>query len=670
MTIDDIYSAAINGEKEKLIQLLETGEVDINQTVYGGVHNGVHTSFTVLFSIVAQMRQTGFDFEILDILVKYGIDLNAPVEVYNDAFTRKIPIAAYAIRDWDTPQLVGYLLSRGANPSNAQIEINSDGRKELYPLSYLAIVFRKDHHLLNLLLRHGADPNMKVFTYNHEQACPQILPQLFYAIVNQDSLEKAAALFSYGADPNIECMIGYGRVRNLGFADYIRKVYPKMLDLFNRAYRQGSSNRMTPTRISVDKFRLKKAAPQQEVQQTVQAEKQQPETQQADPLQPLRDCAEELIMFDLKRKKSYHQALEASKIQPGLFGKGKKEQQEAQAVVDAVNAERAALVKKLNTLDRQHTGGKIPRWWNQLDGLNFFTVLPQEVLIWMPAERLTEGPDGLTTVPICTDADDRITEAEVKLLQKAGVIRPIYVGKPDPEGQYHIAELCLWSIQDAAWVRQEQVDSFTEKEIRDAVRSRDEDFNKGEQFLNLLQNKGSFTNEELHLAGQMSTGDFFNSQFLRERHIRNYQERLRNAKTVKTSIENRTLYRQYFRPVGIILFDEKIENISYIMIYEQERPGEGYLMDANKVIHEIKKYTPGGTPEGNRISAIRNLMDYPIPQADILAPKPEYLSDQEWYNFVYFCHRTFGLEALNIRVTDAYKNAKEHKQAVIQSTRW
>ena len=54
MTIDDIFNAAVSGDKALLVQLLEAGEVDINQSLDAGYSSGVHTKLPMLFSVLVK----------------------------------------------------------------------------------------------------------------------------------------------------------------------------------------------------------------------------------------------------------------------------------------------------------------------------------------------------------------------------------------------------------------------------------------------------------------------------------------------------------------------------------------------------------------------------------------------------------------------------------------
>ena len=246
MTIDDIYYAAVNGEKRRLIELLEnnkvTKQVDINEMIDGGVNNGVHSSFTVLFSVLYQMQQNGFNREIMDVLVEYGIDLNTRVKVSSDAFVRQIPLMVYFIREWNQPEMLKYFLEKGANPDIAQNESYVGSHTESYPATYFAIMFNESLQMLNLLLEYGADPNRWVFAYNYEEAVSQRLPLMFYALVKMQNKEKCIALFNYGAYLDTETITGDKWNNKWKFNKYISGVYPQYTRMLDDAYLQGCRN--------------------------------------------------------------------------------------------------------------------------------------------------------------------------------------------------------------------------------------------------------------------------------------------------------------------------------------------------------------------------------------------------------------------------------------------
>jgi len=669
MTIDDIFNAAINGDQEQLVSLLEAKELDINQNIDAGINNGLHTEFPVLFSILHHMNENGMNEGILDTLIAYGVDVDAKVKVSCDAFSRYVPFLSYIIRDWNNPRMLRYLLSRGANPNNTQEEHYMEGHRESYSLAYLAIVFRRDCSMLNLLLQYGADPNKPVRVYNHEAACQQELPLMFYALIDQQSMEKCEALFSYGADHKAEVVVGFGLMPTLPLNQYILMTYPRFNGMFTAAARSGRHNQKTPSPVSIKTFqtyqnpysvttRLQKPE-QQPVAQTRQEEE--------DPMKEFRELAEKLIYFDWDRKEKYFAAVQTTKTKPGFFGKTKA-QKAAEEYVDAVLNLRTLYRRKLDELDRQYTQGKQVRWWNAFNGLEYIPRQGREVLVWLPFSRFAEGPDGLSVCNLCTDSDT-ITGKEAQLLMKAGAVSPVYLDGLDAAETYRMAELCMWEVEDATEIYTTVTNTFSESEIRDAMKSKNESMDNHERLLNALQDRGAFTDDELHTFGQMKTSAFFDSQWNRDLTLSRYEDKLRNAKTTHTRVENQKMYHHYYRPVGILVMNQD-QSVAAVLMYHERKQTEVYLMDSNKVIYESRKRGPYGDLETNRIAAIRGLKDFDIRPADVVGEKPKYLSEDEWYQFVYNCYRVNGIIQLKERIAMAYYAAGAAKRSKIGSTRF
>ncbi len=669
MTIDDIYTAAVNGDQQQLTALLEADEIDINQMLDGGISAGMHISFPMLFSVLAHMAQNGMNFEILDILVKHGVDLNGKVKVTCEAFTRYIPYIFYAIQDWNCFPMVHYLLDKGAAPDNLKEEYYSEGHEEFYSLTFCAMTCCENASYLQLLLHYGADPDYRCIAYSHQDACNQKLPLLFYSLVDQKSLEKTAMLFSYGADPDVEIDIGIGARPIFKFSRYLSSSYSQFCGLMRQAQQQGAAKPFRPIRAAAPAPAVHGVHPI--LQSAAEALTHLPKAralQIEERLQPLYQCAKMLIEFDQKHRDRYFAARKVIHSEkPGLFGPS-KQYKDAEHDFNLLCERRAEGVKLLNDQDRELTGGKAARWWNVYNGIEHPNVYPDDLMIWLPFKRLVEGPNGLTLCPLLSD-EDTIRGKELDLLIRSGELAPVYSEALDPDAEYHIAELCQWSIRDATFVYKTVSKTYDEKEIKAAVQERNQSFNRHEEFLNTLQGKGYFTNEELFLGNQMSSSNFFNSQFLRDQLINDYRTRLENAKTTEVHVQNQEFYHQNFRPIGVIVFDSDYY-IQSIQIYQNPKKPERYTMDQNKTIHKIEEAGLSGSREGDRLFALRNLYDYEIPAADLLGEKPPYLSDNEWYEYLYACLDPKGVAQLEIRISVAYQQAGYKKRETIQTARY
>lgn len=669
MDIDDIYFAAINGEKEELIRLLEADEININEMMDCGVNDGIHTKAPALFSILTTMHGSGrFNYEILEILVRYGVNLNGYVEVSNDAFTRRIPILCYAVRDWQSPDLIRYFMQRGAYPDARQIETYADGHTEEYPLLYFAIQFWNDCELLQILLHHGAQPNNYVVAYNYEQACRQTLPLLFYALIGQQNLAKCAWLFRYGADLNYPVNAGYGLVQQYKFRNYISMVYPRFSDMLYTAYNEGNRQRMQPIHVAREAFLIKPVKSAAPASKPKAEEKSSSHAHfEADELDPLRKLALDLIHYDRQNRQQYAEALRDSQLQTGLFSSGKKLKQAAIDLVEATNRSRALQVEHLNQLDRQLTGGSQPRWWNSFNGLTFRPRQLDDILVWIPFKRFTQGYKALRLLTNCT-ASDSATGEELRLLIKSGEMDPIYFTALDPNREYSIAELCLWKMDDATEISHTVSNTYSDSEIRANLESRRQSMDNHERLLNTISNRGSFTDDELFRLGEMRTSDYFDSQNTRDYLLSEYESKMRKSTTTHVEVHNQRLFYHHYQPVGVIAFDEN-ESAVAIMIYNNPRQTEVYEADFSNDISGVEKRGPYGNRESLRIFAIRNLGIFPIKAPDVLGRKPAYLSAEEWHETLYHCYIVLDKKYLKERIQLMYEEAGEGKRSTIRSTR-
>ena len=656
MTIDDIYTAAINGDKEQLIQLLEAGEVNINQTIQGGYTAGVQTAFPLLFSVLAKMQETGYNYEILEILVRYGVNLDGCVYLTSDAFTRHIPILCYAIQDWKNIQLVRFFLERGAEPDVCKLENYADGHMEMYPLLYFAIQCWPTGELMDLLLHYGASPNHALLTYNAQQACSQELTHLFFSLIDQQSMEKTALLFCYGADLRATVKPGYGAVRELPFDKYIARVYPRFSGMLKTAFQTGSRQRRPVVKVDRNQFLYKKAvsgAPVRPAQQEAQQ-------QQPDKMATLRELAMSLIDFDHKFRLRTAEAIRMSQ-QPG------RKQKDYQDLVNLARNNRKEALGILNDLDKDHTGGGIKRWWNHYNGLETFPTISLDTLVYTNFTRSMPAHDGLQLGSFSI-TEDTITQRELDLLVKVGELSLLYLGAPEPTGNYRMSELILWEIEDATEVSRTEERDFSDREIRSALRERSQSMDSHEEFMNMLQGFGSLTNEERHLGNTMSTSSFFLSQARREENLRNYEAWMRNSTTVHVELRNQQMYYHRYQPIGIVLFTQD-GRVSQLLTYTRARPQEIYLTDHTKIIFDYKEKPAAYPPAQYRHYALHGLKYFNIENADVLAPQPAYLTEDEWFSYIYACYRSQEAGDIKQRISMAYEKAAERKRSTIAYNR-
>ena len=267
MTVDDIYFAAINEEKEKLISLLEAREININVMLDCGITNGQHLKVPLLYSILNSVKAKGYNYEILDILIQYGVDLDAKITLSNEVFTKHIPLLAYVICDFKSFELTQYLLSKGANPNATRNDEYSDNHKEVYPLLYFALTKWETTSMAELLLKYGANSSAVVETYNQHVACSQWFPISFYAIninkvnenfdvfwVDKESYSKLLLCFNYGAKIDHLLYTGKGY---LNFNEYIQQNYAQFYNTLMSAYNARNMQPYQP--ICIDRNQFTKA---------------------------------------------------------------------------------------------------------------------------------------------------------------------------------------------------------------------------------------------------------------------------------------------------------------------------------------------------------------------------------------------------------------------------
>ncbi len=661
MSIDDIYTAAVNGQKEELIRMLEAGEVNLNERLDGGINNGVQVYLPMFFSVLAYMKDNGFRYDILDLLVQYGVDLDACVTLENDAYTRHIPYICYAIRDWKSPELVEYLLSRGADPNRCQGEKYADGHVEMYPLAFYAINFWENTDILHLLLHYGADPDKEVLTFNYDAAARQVLPLAFSAVVGQQSAEKAALLFAYGANPSFELDVGYGMIRKYLFKRYIDTLYSQFSDLLSSAIRYGKANRMKPSPVDRSDFLIQKKSSASAAAEAAGEEVAAPAAKTyADELE---DLAKTLILFDTAFRKEYALLGEYLSKKPGFFERKKyKQNEERKAELEGY---REQVIDKLNALDKRVKGETGPRWWNRFNGLVNFPRPINMNVIYLPFKRFTKMPDGHGLSPFCT-AEETIRGGELNLLIKSGQLKPLFMTGAIEEKSYTMAELCYWRVDDATEVTRHTSSLYDEKEIRDALEKKRESMDRSEKFHHMIRGGGGFTAEEQHLAGEMSTSDFFTCQAIRDSITDSLEKRMREATVTHVEIKNRRLFRHYIQPLGMILFNED-KSIFAILTNTVSSATEIYTADFNKVLYGADKWAPNGDQNMNRIFILRQLEAYPI-TVQATASKPSYLTEDEWIALVYACAEPeICKETVRERISAAYQRAGAEKRGTIQS---
>ena len=249
MLIDEIYSAAIQGNHALLDSLLSRRQVNLNQMYDAGVSGGVRTRFPLLFSVLNVMSQRRLDAYAISLLVHYGADVNGFVQMECAGAVARIPFLAYAMLEWNSPEMAHCLLSSGADPSGAREVTYPDGRQSASPLLCLALS-HPDAVFAELLLRAGADPNQHADVYVQNGSYNQQLPPLYYALIQQQSQQKCQLLFHYGASAHFPIALSERAQDRIPFKRYVQVVYPLLAPMLEAAGAQQASTAAAPIRAS------------------------------------------------------------------------------------------------------------------------------------------------------------------------------------------------------------------------------------------------------------------------------------------------------------------------------------------------------------------------------------------------------------------------------------
>jgi len=207
MTANDLYSAAISADVERVRAIVKEVPNLLTMPLRSQKGEDSVLEYTVIFSILSKMAGN-VSYPVLDVLSEAGADYNAKITYTVGAKRLVQPLLAYAIHRWHDPKLTAYLLSHGANPN--AFEYNEAGQTTT--ILWYALTGWKNEKMTELLLTCGADPN---------QNCKGNLPPMYYALAEQKSAEKTAALIRYGARADFP-------VENTSFQLYIHAKHPEL----------------------------------------------------------------------------------------------------------------------------------------------------------------------------------------------------------------------------------------------------------------------------------------------------------------------------------------------------------------------------------------------------------------------------------------------------------
>lgn len=260
MTHDDIYYAATSGNSARLMELLSEGGAELlNQTLTSQLEDGSDTQYTLVFSILAEMKDD-MRYDILDMLVKFGASFTKPVILKTEGVTKERPLLEYAISVWKNPRMVEYLLKNGASPDAEHKETDGRGKISRTTMLWYALNAGKDMQMLELLLSYGADPEKCCEVYNYELGVYQYLPPLYYSLVDCSSYDKTVCLLRYGASPQCGIDVGIGFKHNTNFMQYLQFNYPGLRKSLVSAF-ENAQSAPAPRRLVTLKARQAEEVP-------------------------------------------------------------------------------------------------------------------------------------------------------------------------------------------------------------------------------------------------------------------------------------------------------------------------------------------------------------------------------------------------------------------------
>ncbi len=226
MVIDEIYSAAVQGNLPALESLLSRRQVNLNQ-LYETTDGGMRIRFPLLYSVLLSMSRGAGDARAVELLVRYGADVNGAVIMESGGAAARAPFLACALAEWNAPHIAQCLLACGADPC-ALREVNfPGGGHSATPMLCLALQ-QRDPALTDMLLRAGADPNQHAEVYVANGGYTQQLPPLYTALVTMQDAQKCRMLLAAGASVYFPIVLGPRPEDSIPFLRYIQGAYPQL----------------------------------------------------------------------------------------------------------------------------------------------------------------------------------------------------------------------------------------------------------------------------------------------------------------------------------------------------------------------------------------------------------------------------------------------------------
>lgn len=249
MNIDKIYEAAVAGNLGKLESYLRSGKVDINQMIATEMGDGVRGYFPMLFSVLVAMNQRGLQPQALEMLARYGVDVNGYVVLEQPGMEMTVPILAYALLDWSNPDITEFLLSHGADPNGVKLIEHSNGDTSSFPMLQFAISNKdaKSLLLMELLMQYGAEPDGYALVYDKQEQVKQYMLMLHFALVEEQNSAKCISLLRHGASPDEMISTGDGVLPPMPFRQYVRQMHPHLMPMLEAACGTAAQGAHTST---------------------------------------------------------------------------------------------------------------------------------------------------------------------------------------------------------------------------------------------------------------------------------------------------------------------------------------------------------------------------------------------------------------------------------------
>ncbi len=229
MTRDDVYFAAVEGDIKQLDAILNQEPQLLNEVFSVELDDGAVFYASNVFSILVKMHENGINPKVLDCMYRHGADFNLCLRRVESSGEVRQPLLQYPVGEWNDYDIAAYLLEHGADPN----AVNTDTVNTVLPtktnMLWYAINRNDSPVMTELLLSYGADPNGCCEVYINSKGVYQLLPPLYYSVVECASPDITATLLRFGALPLGEIDLGSGYAHRNSVYEYIRTTHPDKL---------------------------------------------------------------------------------------------------------------------------------------------------------------------------------------------------------------------------------------------------------------------------------------------------------------------------------------------------------------------------------------------------------------------------------------------------------